>query len=99
MQITGYKIIATFHTHPMRDGELFMCPHSTDTVWQAVAEQSGGGRADDWNYATQTGIPLYTIDPDRIWRLEPDVPDSLRQINPQRWTKGSMGVCAPIAPF
>ena len=94
-----FRDVATFHTHTMRDGETFMCPHSADTVWEAVNEASGGGLEHDWNYATLSGRPLYTIDPDRIWRLEPDTPVGQRYANPQRWTKGTAGTCAPVAPF
>lgn len=96
----GLVVLGFWHTHPMRDGELYTCPTTGDTVWQADAEGHGGGSGADWATADTLGVPVYTIDPDRIWRLEPNTPPGwARQTNPQRWMKGTSGQCADVAAF
>jgi len=95
----GEYIVAWFHTHPIRDFEVYDCPPTGKTGVIANAEGHGGGSDVDWAFATSQGKPSYTIDPDRIWRLEPDTDSLLRPGNPQRWSAGTSGVCAPRAPF
>lgn len=92
-----FLVVARFHTHTMRDEEEYMCPNTADTVWRAINEASGGGSTPDWEIADTSDIPMYTIDPDRIYRLEPDTPPARRHFNPQRWLKASSGTCAPHA--
>lgn len=94
----NFAVLGLWHTHPMKDGESYTCPHSADTVWLAKAEEQGGGSAGDWAIADSLQVPMYTIDPERMWRLEPNTPAGLdRWNNPQRWTKGISGQCADVA--
>lgn len=93
-------VVGLFHTHPIRDGETYDCPKAGQYGLEANAEAQGGGSDQDWDTATDKGIPAYTIDPDRLWRLEPDTPQGLaRTSNPQRWAATSNGSCSSPAPF
>ncbi len=93
------RLVAWVHTHPIRDFELYDCPEKGLYNWTANSEEQGGGSNDDWDWATAERVPFYTIDPDRMWRLEPNTPAIARPGNPQRWSAAPSGTCSPRAPF
>src|SRR5690606_30711020 len=92
------RIVAWVHTHPIRDGEVYDCEATGNTNLVANAQEQGGGSPEDWGSATSERIPMYTIDPDRIWRLEPDTDSLSRPYNPQRWSAAPTGTCSPREP-
>jgi hypothetical protein len=93
------RIVAWVHTHPIRDFEQYYCPEVSDSLMTADAKGRGGGSDVDWAFADSMRVPSYTIDPDRIWRLEPHTDPLLRPGNPQRWSAVPNGHSAPHAPF
>ena len=95
---TGQVLVGVMHTHPIRDGESYDCPVTGETGLEGNAEGTGGGSGPDWTVATNEGVPMYTMDPDRMWRLEPNTPEgSARTGNTERWLSGTTNQCSDRA--
>jgi hypothetical protein len=93
----GTHAVAVFHTHPSYSGEpLYDCRDAPpgEVVWASRNPKAGGGSPEDWDGATRSGAPQYTIDLDKnVARLDPDVPPDQRRYNANRWRMSSSSDC------
>jgi hypothetical protein len=96
----GAPLVALVHTHPFIEGEKYLCPiySETDSL-EATYAATGGGSSFDWMSADLLNLPLYTVDPQTIYRLNPGVDSLARSSNPFRWEYGTSGSCAPRQPL
>jgi len=97
-------IVGYFHTHLYSDGDQYTCPGDPPgTIRTANNAQTGGGSpADpsdpargDWGVARTLGKPVYVIDPDFIWRLDPSTPVGSEGTNPNQWVRTPNGCALP----
>jgi hypothetical protein len=82
----GMIPIATWHTHPYADLTQIWCSVS-QTELTAYNDGLGGGSPTDWMQANDLGIPVYTISPTRLARLDPFTPSESRADNPNIWNR------------
>lgn len=95
LEVNGV-IVGFVHTHPMRDGEVFDCPY-TETENEVANNEARGGRSEtDWQGVWDRNLPTFTVDPDRMWRLDPSQVAN-RVNNPHRWMRPQSGGCATRA--
>lgn len=103
-------IFAYFHTHPTTDGTTFTCKLSGLVITASSFASGGGslGRYDssgnyipgDWDWVRNATsnpgqVPMYTIDPQHIFRLEPGTPPGQEGSNPNNWTRVPGGCALP----
>jgi hypothetical protein len=90
--VTGFVVLAMWHTHPDPDGTTVNCRISKRPMTIANRE-GGGGSPTDWATAVAKGKPMYTRGPGYVFRLDHDLPPGLRVNNPNGWEVGA-GRCA-----
>lgn len=95
----GKVVVALFHAHVLRAGEVYNCPLLSTEPMIADPFTFGGGSPQDWGVATVARIPLYAMDPDGLYRFEPDTDSLYWEGNPNRWLTGTFGTCSQPAPF
>lgn len=92
----GETTIAPWHTHPFAAGDPLPfvqgCASTPRRPTQYDNRRGGGGSAADWRFIeTPDGnrfLPMYIIDKNEVFRLDPNVPVRQRSRNPNRfkWT-------------
>lgn len=95
----GETVIGPFHTHPFAHGDPIPIVQGCNaTVRQPTRydnRRNGGGSPADWEFIKQPLgtqlLPMYIIDKNEVFRLDPTTPTRQRSRNPNRfrWTNPS----------
>ena len=95
----GETVIGPFHTHPFSHGDILPqvpgCGNNTRQTFAYDSRRNGGGSTQDWQFIqTPLGnqlLPMYIIDKNEVFRLDPTTPVRQRSRNPNRfrWTNPS----------
>ncbi len=89
----GDEVVGAFHTHPFAHGDVL--PPNCNLPFGATYDNKrlGGGSRQDWNFAPDFAIPMYIIDMEEVFRLDPNTPISERGNNPNRWAWNKIDSC------
>jgi hypothetical protein len=90
--------VAFWHTHLYSDGTTVFCRLRNRTIVVNNAASGGGsfaegGRSGDWDAVRTDSVSMYTVDPERIYRLDPGTPAGSEADNPNIWFR-IPGTCA-----
>lgn len=95
----GETVVAPFHTHPFSDGDILPgvdgCGRDRRLTYAYDSDRGGGGSPEDWEFIkTPLGdryLPMYIIDKEEVFRLDPNTSQRDRRRNPNRfrWTNPS----------
>ncbi len=88
------EVIAKWHTHPNADFAVVTCRLSGKTGIITTGA-TGGGSPEDWATVDASGIRMYTIDPNRLYRLDPGLDRVARSNNPNQWVRVPNGCALP----
>lgn len=95
----GETVVAPFHTHPFSDGDILPridgCGEDRRRTYAYDSDRGGGGSPEDWKFIESPlgdrYLPMYIIDKEEVFRLDPNTPSRDRRRNPNRfrWTNPS----------
>jgi hypothetical protein len=89
--LPGDEIKGFWHTHLYTEGERYNCGYAARRQPRIAQTRSlGGGGPEDWLLAYSTSRPVYTVDRNSVYRLDPE--SSMGPSNPNVWTR-SLNSC------
>lgn len=93
----GEMVVGVWHTHPFENMEILPANCRRFPGSRYSNTRRGGGSLADWEFINDpyegNKLPMYIIDKEEVFRLDPNTPDTARRQNPNRFDWKNTGDC------